>query len=125
MANRTVANYRLPDISFAVRLLRQARNLSQRQLALRVGTSRQYISKLELRCIVPNVSTLLRLAAGLRVSPYVLIKFAEFGKRPLRNSRPEALPRTRRARESARLGYASDSIMCSLDSNSSRRELPA
>ncbi len=79
MAKPTVANYRPPDISFAVRLLRQARNLTQQQLAARLATSPQYINRLERRQVMPRVTTLPRLAAALHVSPCVLITLAQCG----------------------------------------------
>jgi transcriptional regulator with XRE-family HTH domain len=53
------------NIAKAVRDLRHARNLSQRQLALRMQVPRTYISKIENAKAIPTLSSLERLAAAL------------------------------------------------------------
>jgi transcriptional regulator with XRE-family HTH domain len=53
------------DVARAVRTLRNARALSQRQLAGRMGVPRTYISKIENGKAVPTLSSLERLASAL------------------------------------------------------------
>ncbi len=53
------------NVAKAVRELRQARNLSQRQLALRMQVPRTYISKIENAKATPTLNSLQRLAAAL------------------------------------------------------------
>jgi len=52
----------------AIRTLRQRNGLSQRQLALRMGVPRTYVSKIENKKATPTLSSLARLAAALEVS---------------------------------------------------------
>ena len=52
----------------AIRSLRQSRGLSQRQLALRMGVPRTYVSKIENEKATPTLSSLERLARALEVS---------------------------------------------------------
>lgn len=67
------------DIGFAVRLLRQARGLSQRQLCERMrAATRPRISRIENGKCIPNFSSILALARALDVTPYILITFATF-----------------------------------------------
>lgn len=57
-----------------LRTLRQARKMSQEELAHRAGIDRTYISSLE-RCVYsPSIEVLDRLAAVLRVEPADLLK---------------------------------------------------
>lgn len=65
------------DLAFAIRVVRQASSISQRQLALRTGLQRTYVSKLECEAAVPTIKSLLTIAKGLDVEPWVLIYFAE------------------------------------------------
>ncbi len=53
------------DVAKAVRAIRHAKSLSQRQLALRMEVPRTYISKIENGKAVPTLSSLARLAAAL------------------------------------------------------------
>jgi transcriptional regulator with XRE-family HTH domain len=53
------------DVAKAVRDLRHARNLSQRQLAARMQVPRTYISKIENGKAMPTLSSLERLASAL------------------------------------------------------------
>ncbi|HEY6448873.1 MAG TPA: helix-turn-helix transcriptional regulator [Acidobacteriaceae bacterium] len=55
------------DVARAVRDVRHARNLSQRQLAGRMAVPRTYISKIENGKAVPTLSSLERLANALEV----------------------------------------------------------
>jgi transcriptional regulator with XRE-family HTH domain len=73
------------DVARAVREVRHTRNLSQRQLALRMQVPRTYISKIENGKAVPTLSSLDRLAQALDVDICELLRDA----------------RSRRARETA------------------------
>jgi transcriptional regulator with XRE-family HTH domain len=55
-------------VATAIRSLRQRSGLSQRQLALRMGVPRTYVSKIENEKATPTLSSLARLAAALTVS---------------------------------------------------------
>lgn len=76
MAADTLAN-RTPDINFAIRLMRQARGLTQGQLAARVGTTRQKVNAIERRHMVPTLSNLARYSAALNVPTSTLLRFAQ------------------------------------------------
>jgi transcriptional regulator with XRE-family HTH domain len=56
------------QVAMAIRTLRQRNGLSQRQLALRMGVPRTYVSKIENKKATPTLSSLARLAAALEVS---------------------------------------------------------
>ena len=58
----------------AVRDLRHMRNLSQRQLAGRMGVPRTYISKIENGKAMPTLSSLERLARALQVEIASLLR---------------------------------------------------
>lgn len=62
------------QVSGAVRDLRHVRNLSQRQLAARMGVPRTYISKIENGKAMPTLSSLDRLARALQVDMSVLLR---------------------------------------------------
>jgi transcriptional regulator with XRE-family HTH domain len=64
------------QIAHAVRELRQVRNLSQRQLAGRMGVPRTYISKIENGKAMPTLSSLDRLARALKVDIAALLRDA-------------------------------------------------
>src|SRR5260370_2873979 len=55
------------QIASAIRVLRQRRGLSQRQLALRMQVPRTYVSKIENEKAMPTLSSLQRLARALEV----------------------------------------------------------
>ena len=57
-----------------VRLQRQARGLTQEQLALDAGMKRSYVSELERGLRNPTVRALGRLAAALEIEPVVLLR---------------------------------------------------
>jgi transcriptional regulator with XRE-family HTH domain len=56
------------QVAKAIRSLRQRSGLSQRQLALRMGVPRTYVSKIENEKATPTLSSLARLANALEVS---------------------------------------------------------
>ena len=56
------------NLGSRVREVRKDRSLTQRALACRINVPRTYISKVEMGRVVPSLSTLLRIAAGLEVS---------------------------------------------------------
>ena len=56
------------QVASAIRSLRQRSGLSQRQLALRMGVPRTYVSKIENEKATPTLSSLARLAGALEVS---------------------------------------------------------
>jgi transcriptional regulator with XRE-family HTH domain len=65
-----------PQVASAVRDLRHVRNLSQRQLAARMGVPRTYISKIENGKAMPTLSSLDRLAKALQVDISALLRDA-------------------------------------------------
>jgi transcriptional regulator with XRE-family HTH domain len=64
------------QVATAVRDLRHVRNLSQRQLATRMGVPRTYISKIENGKAMPTLSSLDRLARALQVDISTLLRDA-------------------------------------------------
>ena len=64
------------QVATAVRDLRHVRNLSQRQLAGRMGVPRTYISKIENGKAMPTLSSLDRLARALEVDLSALLRDA-------------------------------------------------
>jgi transcriptional regulator with XRE-family HTH domain len=64
------------QVATAVRDLRHVRNLSQRQLAGRMGVPRTYISKIENGKAMPTLSSLDRLARALEVDISALLRDA-------------------------------------------------
>ena len=56
------------QVAKAIRNLRQRSGLSQRQLALRMGVPRTYVSKIENEKATPTLSSLARLADALEVT---------------------------------------------------------
>ena len=56
------------QVAKAIRALRQRSGLSQRQLALRMGVPRTYVSKIENEKATPTLSSLARLADALQVT---------------------------------------------------------
>ena len=64
------------QVAAAVRDLRRVRNLSQRQLAGRMGVPRTYISKIENGKAMPTLSSLDRLAKALQVDISALLRDA-------------------------------------------------
>lgn len=64
------------DVAHAVKEIRRARKLSQRQLAGRMQVPRTYISKIENGKAVPTLSSLERLATALEVDICDLLRDA-------------------------------------------------
>ncbi len=64
------------NVARAVRDIRQARGLSQRQLAGRMQVPRTYISKIENAKAMPTLSSLARLATALEVDICALLRDA-------------------------------------------------
>jgi len=64
------------DVGFAVRILRETLRLSQRNLALRMGSPRTYVSKVETGRATPNITQIYRLALALETTAYVLMMIA-------------------------------------------------
>jgi transcriptional regulator with XRE-family HTH domain len=62
------------QVAQAIRNLRLRGGLSQRQLALRMGVPRTYVSKIENEKATPTLSSLSRLAAALDVSVPALLR---------------------------------------------------
>lgn len=60
-----------------VRMHRQARGMSQEELALEAGMKRSYVSELERGLRNPTVRALGRLADALEVDPALLLKVGE------------------------------------------------
>ena len=75
-----------PQVATAVRDLRHVRNLSQRQLAARMGVPRTYISKIENGKAMPTLNSLDRLAKALEVDISALLRDA-----PTRHSNETAM----------------------------------
>ncbi len=65
------------QVAKAVRDLRRVRNLSQRQLAGRMGVPRTYISKIENGKAMPTLGSLERLARALQVDIGALLRDAK------------------------------------------------
>ena len=61
------------NLGVRVREIRKERGLTQRVLASRMNVPRTYISKVEMGRVVPSLSTLWRIAAGLEVSVTYLL----------------------------------------------------
>jgi transcriptional regulator with XRE-family HTH domain len=57
-----------PQVASAIRVLRQRSGISQRQLAMRMGVPRTYVSKIENDKATPTLASLARLASALQVS---------------------------------------------------------
>ena len=70
------------EIGTATWLVRQARKMSQSQLAVRMKTTRQQVSDLEIGQL-PSVATLFRIARALRIHPACLVLIAENRQREL------------------------------------------
>ena len=68
------ANRSEVQVAQAIRSLRLGHGLSQRQLALRMGVPRTYVSKIENEKATPTLSSLARLAGALTVSVPELLR---------------------------------------------------
>src|SRR5450432_2772396 len=68
----------------AIKLIRTARKIRQRELALRLNVSPNYLSMLEADRRLPSISFLKRLASKLRVPAGLFLLWAEADKSTLR-----------------------------------------
>ncbi len=68
LAETEAADRSQVQVAKAIRSLRQRGGLSQRQLALRMGVPRTYVSKIENEKAIPTLSSLARLARALEVT---------------------------------------------------------
>lgn len=68
----------------AIKLIRTARKIRQRELALRLSVSPNYLSMLEADRRLPSISFLKRLATKLRVPAGLFLLWAESDKSTLR-----------------------------------------
>lgn len=79
-----------------LRLLRGAQGLSQRQLALRLGVPRTYVSKLENSHCLPTMDSLHAIAAALGITTQGLMLMydtaARGGYKPLVPAVPQTIP---------------------------------
>ena len=65
-----------PDIAFAVKVVRQARGMSQEQLGKVIQMPHQWVNKVE-QGQEPTIDSLQKLAKGLRVSARTLVAISE------------------------------------------------
>jgi len=73
-ATETESNKRSDvQVATAIRMLRQRHGMSQRQLALRMGVPRTYVSKIENEKAIPTLSSVERLSDALEVTVYELL----------------------------------------------------
>jgi transcriptional regulator with XRE-family HTH domain len=63
-------------IDLAVLILRHKLNITQRDLAKRLKSTRQYINKLEHRKLDPTIETVNRLAKAFGISPRAFVSLA-------------------------------------------------
>lgn len=62
------------SLGAGIRKLREARRLSQAELAVRLGISQQHVSKLELDIIEPRIGTVMKICEVLGTSVKDLLK---------------------------------------------------
>jgi len=89
------------DISKRLRVLREAKGLSQGDIERRSGLLRSYISRVEGGYTAPSLSTLEKFAKALEVEPYQLL-FSEEG-RPSAPKVPEQSGLSKAAKRLVRL----------------------
>jgi transcriptional regulator with XRE-family HTH domain len=70
-------------IHLAIRSARKHAGLSQRQLALRIGCPRTWISKIEIGMSVPTITSLLRIAKAIGIEAWRLLRCAEHWDRKI------------------------------------------
>ena len=63
-------------IGMTIRAARLHRGYSQRELALIIGTKRPYISKIENGRAMPDIESLIRIADGLNMEAWKLLRHA-------------------------------------------------
>jgi transcriptional regulator with XRE-family HTH domain len=105
------------QVAHAVRDLRHVRNLSQRQLAARMGVPRTYISKIENGKAIPTLGSLERLADALEVDICQLVRdgrsrrdeeMAEIFADPFLAELAQYLPKLEALQRSLLLNHARD-----------------
>jgi transcriptional regulator with XRE-family HTH domain len=64
----------LEDFNIRLRALRDARGLTQEQVAEAAGTSQSHYSKIELGIVSPTIRTLRKIAEALDVDPIELLR---------------------------------------------------
>lgn len=62
------------DFNITLRRVREARGLTQEQVAQAVGTSQSHYSKIELGIVSPKIRTVGRIAKALGVDPIELLR---------------------------------------------------
>lgn len=62
------------DFNSTLRLVREARGLTQEQVAQAAGTSQSHYSKIELGLVSPQIRTVGRIAEALGVDPIELLR---------------------------------------------------
>lgn len=65
------------DLAFAVKVVRQARGMSQDQLGKVIQMPHQWINKIEQGHYEPTVDSVCKLARGLKVSARTLVAISE------------------------------------------------
>ncbi|MGH9412415.1 MAG: helix-turn-helix domain-containing protein [Terriglobales bacterium] len=80
----------VPDVARAIRLWRQRRGLSQRQLAERMRVPRTYVSKIENDKATPTITSLERMATAMETSVARLLE-ANSGSRLVEDAFVQAL----------------------------------
>lgn len=74
--NEPPFRYVVPDVATAIKIMRRVTRQSQRDLALRMGVPRTYISKIENHCAEPNITSIDKIASGLGMSASDLVSLA-------------------------------------------------
>ena len=70
--------YEWKMIGYRIAYYRKIKNMTQEQLAERVGTTTSYIGTLESRMVKPiSLRTLFKIAKALEIQPYQLLIFQE------------------------------------------------
>lgn len=65
------------NLPLVIKVLRDARGMSQRELARIMGVNRTFVSKLERGTVQPQLSTLEHISAALNASPFALMAMCE------------------------------------------------
>lgn len=58
-----------------IKYFRKERELTQEELAEKVGVSLEFIGRIEIATSKPSLDTLFKIAKALNIEPYELIKF--------------------------------------------------
>lgn len=60
-----------------LKIIREGRNISQAELARRLGTNHSYVSKIERGECIPSMSSLCRLAEAYATEAWKIVRFIE------------------------------------------------